>query len=990
MSRKGWLCFAITGACLSGSIPAVAQTSSGTLHGTVTDTQRGPLAGATVRVVSASTGLQREAVTNAAGLYVLNFLPSSRYVLTTDFAGFKPVRQELTVEVGQVHTRDFRLELGGREEVVEVVESAPPLDRSSPTLGTVIQASQLKELPLNGRHWASLMMLAPGAINTGEGNHLTIRFAGRARDDNNWTFDGVDATGVKDPRQESGIRLIISMDAIAEFRVSSALYSAESGSGAGGQVQLVSRAGTNRFRGSVFEYFRDEMFDARSFADTAGLPPFRLHQFGANVGGPIVKDKTFFFVNYEGLRQRQGQTFTSFVPSAAFRAAGAAASPALAPIFAAYPAGTRGTSDPNVDERVAERRTESDENSLMVRLDHRFSPRTSVFARYSVNDAVVKTPRDAGTGLRTSNVRTSNLTVQVQRIFSSSVINELRLGMNKSPLDRLDSGYFDDQFTVPGFMTITGSQRLVEDGTSFSLVDDLAIVKGRHNIKLGGEVRRIHVDVSEGRTTSFAYASRPDFLANRMNTFSSIDDPLLNGRRWYFFGYVQDDFKPRPNLTLNLGLRYELYSVAKEAEGRAKVFALDCGGFCPPGTPFYEPDWNNFGPRLGFAWAPRIFEDKTVIRGGFGIFFGPGQNDDVHAPIDSFGERFSLARADVPTLRYPIDPFLPLARSAGLAPRALDRRRRDLYSESYGLSVQQELPWRSVLQVGYVGNQGHHLFSRSFVNLIDPATGQRPLSQFSRVDMKANDGNSNFHGLQVSLHRQMVNGFLLGAQYMWSHAINDASVGGGEASEPQNVNDRRADRGNSAQDVRHTATVNWIYELPFGAGRRYLNQGGLADLVLGGWQLSGLLQARTGRALTVQLTRSSLDLPDGNTTNQRPNRVPGVPLAPPGAPSATQWINPAAFVVPARGTWGDAGRGIIAGPGLVQLDLALGKRFGIGSERSAELRWEVFNVLNRDQLGDPQTNLSAGPSFGLITAPLNRTFGTGTARQMQFMLRVNF
>lgn len=225
---------------------------------------------------------------------------------------------------------------------------------------------------------------------------------------------------------------------------------------------------------------------------------------------------------------------------------------------------------------------------------------------------------------------------------------------------------------------------------------------------------------------------------------------------------------------------------------------------------------------------------------------------------------------------------------------------------------------------------------------------------------------------------------------MWSHSINEGAVGGGEAAEAQNVNDRRANRGNSAQDIRHTLTTHWIYEFPLGRGRRYLNRGGVLEAILGGWQLTGIAQARTGRQLTISISRSSRDVPDGNTTNQRPDRVSGISLIPAGGPTATLWINPAAFAVPPKGRWGTAGRSIMTGPGLMQFDVGLTRRFPFSEGRNVEFRWEVFNLFNRAQFGNPVTNFSDGVSFGRITAPFNRTFGTGTNRQMQFMLRLNF
>src|SRR5262245_42352771 len=318
--------------------PAAAQTINATLQGTVTDSSGGVLPGVAVKLQSPSTGLSREVVTNAAGVYVFNFLPSGGYAVVAELSGFKSWRQDnIRLEIGQNLELDMKMEVGRLEEAVTVQGASPLLEYTSPAIGTVIQSSQLKELPLAGRHWAGLMLLAPGAINTGEGTHLSTRFFGRARDDNNWTFDGIDATGVKDPRQDSAARLIISTESIAEFRVSSSLYSAETGAAAGGNVQLISKAGTNQLHGTVFNFIRNDAFDAPPFGTVSDLPPFSLNQFGVNAGGPVVPQRTFFFANYEGLRQRQTQSFTRFVPSAAFRAGVTAG---LASVVALYPRGT--------------------------------------------------------------------------------------------------------------------------------------------------------------------------------------------------------------------------------------------------------------------------------------------------------------------------------------------------------------------------------------------------------------------------------------------------------------------------------------------------------------------------------------------------------------------------------------------------------------------------------------------------------------------------
>jgi outer membrane receptor protein involved in Fe transport len=963
---------------------AAAQTSTATLQGTVSDPSGGVLPGVTVKLQSPATGLQRDTVTNSSGLYVFNFLPAGRYTLTAELAGFKSVQHdEVQLEIGQSLSLDLKLEVGRLEETVRVEAVAPLLDRTSPSIGTVIQSTQLKELPLAGRHWAGLMLLAPGAINTGDGTHLSTRFVGRARDDNNWTFDGIDATGVKDPRQDSAARLIISSESIAEFRVGSTLYSAESGAAAGGQVQLISKTGTNQLRGTVYDFVRNDVFDARPFGTAGDLPPFRLNQFGGNIGGPIVPQRTFFFVNFEGLRQRQTQSFTRFVPSQAFRAS---VTPALAGVVNAYPQGTRATADPNIDEWNVEQKFTADETAPSFRIDHRLSNASTVFGRYNFDNADITSPSD--TGFTTNRLRPKNFTLQYQRVLTSTIVNELKFGYNASLRTELREGDSNAQIGVPGFVTLTGAREIVEDGRTFSVLDDLGIVRGRHNVRIGGEIRRIFVDVGEGNTTSLSYSSRPNFQSNRLESFSIVDFPVVQGQRWWYFTYLQDDIKWRPNLTINAGVRYEYYSVVKEKDGRDKVWRIACGGFCPPGTPWYDADRNNVAPRLGFAWAPARFNDNTVVRGGYGIFFGPGQNDDVFAPIDNAGSRISLERASVPSLAYPIDPFLALAATSGNTPRAVDEHRVDQYAEHYSLSFQQALPWRFVSQIGYVGNQGHHMLDRAYVNLIDPATGRRPLPQFGRVDIKSSGSSTNFNGLQASLQRPFNSGFLVGAQYMWSHAFDEGSLGGGESQTPQNVACRSCEYASTNQDIRHTLTVNWVFELPFGDGRRFAQRGALQH-VLGGWMFSGLLQARTGRPLTVSVNRGTGDLPDGNNASQRPDIVPGVSAIPTNQ-TPERWLDAAAFAVPVRGTWGNLGRNTFRGPGLFQVDFALQRRFRLGAERSFEFRVEAFNAFNRQNLANPNTNISSGPAFGRITGPLNLGYGTGTARQMQFMVRVNY
>jgi hypothetical protein len=984
MNRRNLVVFVLLG---SSSI-ATAQLDRATLGGTITDSSGAVVPGAKVELLSEATGLKRETLTNETGAYIFQQAPIGNYNVTASHPGLRSITmKDVQLGVGDNRTLNIEMPVSGTDTVVTVEGTQAALETTSPVVGTVIGTRQMREIPLNGRHWASLMALAPGAINTGDGSQQTIRFVGRARDDNNWTFDGLDATGVKDPRQEAALRLVISTDTIAEFRVNSTLYSAESGSGAGGQVNLVSKSGTNGFHGSVFEFLRNDYMDARNPFDTS-KQPFRLNQFGGNIGGPIARNKTFFFANYEGLRQRVTQTFTDNVPSAAYRSRSTI--PAVNQLLAFYPAGTSRSSDPDIDQLRANRSQSWTENSASMRLDHRFNDRNSVFGRFNIDDGVTLSPRSTIEGDRQNdNFRPSNLVMQYQRIFSPTVVNEIKAGMNRSTLHRVGSGPVPRTVTAAGFMTLNQQTGLIEVGTSYSIIDNVVISRGRHNLKFGFEVRRAHVNVADPSVDAFTvnFSSRPNLLANVVESVSTVGAAnVLGTRKTYWYGYAQDDFKIRPNLTLNLGLRYEYYSVNREVHDIYKVFDLNaCKGFCPQGTPWYFPDRNNFDPRVGIAWTL----GKTVIRTGAGIYHGPGQIDDVNTALDNVSARTSLTTLEVPGLSLPVEPYLRLASEVGVTPRSLQRDRRDLYSAQWGFSIQRELPAGFIGQIGYVGNSGVKLFARQYINNVDPVTKVRPLPAFGRMDEKRQDGKSNFHALQLSLHRRLARGINWGTEYMWSHTINDGNLGGGEGAQPQIAACRACDRGHSAQDIRHTITSNWIYQLPFGAGQKYLSTGA-ASKILGGWETSGIWTARTGRMLTIGIARSASAVPDGNTSGQRPNIVPGVSIYPAGGPTLNQWLNPAAFAIPANGTWGNAGRSIATGPGLTQVDFTLQKNTRITESKALVFRLEAFNIFNRTQAGNPGTTLTSPAAFGIITSGLNRTIGTGTSRQLQLAMRFNF
>ena len=790
----------------AGSV--VAQVDRATLNGTVTDSSGAIVLGAKIVATSINTGLHREVFSGANGEYNLPGLAIGNYTVTISHEGFKTAAfKEVELFVGQSRTLDAQLEVGALTSQVSVTAAVEAVNRTSAEIGGVVGSQQVRDLPINGRNWATLMTLAPGAINVGGGNQSSIRFVGRARDDNNFTFDGIDASGVQESPQKADARLNISLESIAEFRVNSAVYTAESGAAGGGQINVVSRSGSNEFHGGLFEFLRNDKLDARSPFDPSKIPPFRMNQFGASLGGPVVKNRSFFFVNYEAIRQSLGQTSIGFVPSAAFRAKVVAASPVLKPLIDAYPAGqTR--FDPDTDQLTLQGSNAVREDSGTVRFDHRFTDNTTMFVRYNIDDAFIDKPNGALGSRDTTAIRPSNLALQLMHIFTPRVINEAKAGMNRSAYHHPTVGNFSAGVDVPGFDSLSANALDVEVGTTFNWIDNLTVIRGRHTLKAGVEIRRIRLNNSGNAIdfASIAYASLDDFIHNAVDSVG-VDSALGIGgmRRTFWMGYGQDEFKVGPTLTLNLGLRYEYYSVMQEVLGRtAVVDVLGCRGFCPAGTPMYAPDRNNFGPRVGLAWAPSMFKGKTVIRTGFGVYYGANQNDDFSDPHESTAGRLSLSSADVPNLSFPITRFLGQASTEGVSPKAIDRTRRDLYYENWDFVIQQQLPHSFLGQVGYVGSEGHKLFDSRSDNLIDPVTKKRPLSQFGQFNVKHNDGNSNFNALQVSLQRSFTHGWLWQTQYMWSHAITDASVGAGESIAIQNAACRACDRSDSPYDVRHT------------------------------------------------------------------------------------------------------------------------------------------------------------------------------------------
>ncbi|HTD24620.1 MAG TPA: carboxypeptidase regulatory-like domain-containing protein [Terriglobales bacterium] len=992
---------------LLGSL-AQGQIDRAGLNGTVTDPSGRTLPNVHITALRNDTGLRREAVSSANGSYDIPELPVGAYSVTFAHYGFEILNIKNVVQaVGQTRTLNVTLKVAGTSEQMEVSGSAVELDQTANSLGARIERKQVEALPLNGRNWATLTTLVPGAIDAGGSNQRTVRFAGRGLDDNNFTSDGIDATNIVNQAQQPFVRLAIPTDTIQEFRIESMLFTAESGSTPGGQVAVTTASGSNQIHGDAFEFLRNDVFDARNpFDRNPHKPPFRLNQFGASIGGAIFRDKTFFYASYEGLRQTLGQTLTGFVPTRAFRAQVVAQSPVLAQIINAYPEGQTQVSR-QIAQFSGEGQQLDHENSGMIRLDQHFTDKSTAFLRFNTDEAVSSVPLGSLSDRQNTNSRPVNAVIELLHIFSPTLVNEAKAGFNRGTVIATNLGLngLPYSVSVPGFTAQNNNQTRIGVGNSFSWIDNITWVKDNHVIKAGVEVRRIQLQQGNTASGSISFLSPDAFAANQVNAASFAAALPVNGlRKTEVYGFIEDEYKLKPNFTLNLGVRYSFLNRFHEVLDRAVPFDFaTCGaqGFCGAGAEFSRPNLADVDPRVAFAWAPATLGGKTVLRSGFGIYHGDGQLDDQNLPINNEVQRFSLSRRTIPSLNFPIAPFL--ANTTGIvSPRDMDRRRKDMYVTQWGASVQQLLPQELVATVSYIGSKGTHLLTTSFINTINPATGTRQFPGFGQVEFRGNQNNSSFQALQTSLQRSFRHGLLFSVNYLWSHEIDDGSLGGGDSDFPQDPECRPCERASGDFDARHTFNANFVYELPFGSGRTYLNQPGILRGLFGAWNVTSIVGGRTGLPVNVTLSRSGSAVPDGNTQNQRPNLVPGVSLTPAGGSTIIEWINPAAFAIPAAGTFGNAPRNVVRGPGIWQADVGLGRHFVLSERVGLEFRAEAFNLFNRAQFAAPQSDFSvvsgAGSGntiqpngFGAIISTVNKgPVGTGTPRQLQFMLRMNF
>jgi len=592
----------------------------------------------------------------------------------------------------------------------------------------------------------------------------------------------------------------------------------------------------------------------------------------------------------------------------------------------------------------------------------------------------------------------NNGVVSLSHVFAPSLLNDLKLGINQTIYHQANVSPLPFGVSVSGFSSLTGSSTTDDPSKTFDLIDNLSWAKGRHVLKFGFETRWIFLNQGSSASGTLTYNSTAAFETNSMGsaTYTAIL-PLVRQRKTQYWGYAQDEWKVTANLTVTAGLRYNFFNALHALNNDDVPFDFGtCGGYCPNTDSYFHPRYDDFDPRIGIAWSPSGSKHgDTVLRAGAGIYHTDGQVDDQNLPISNTTERYTFSNTTFPTLAYPLTPFLGYAEAGGLGvvtPRDLDRNRKDDYVASWTASIQRKLPLNILATASYLGNKGTDVLTTTYTNLVNPLTGAAPYPAFGPITWRGDVGNSTFHALQLNARRAFQNGFLFTANYMWSHSINDDSIGGGESDTPQDSFCRACDKASSDDDVRQVFNLSAVYRLPFGAGKHYLSSPGIARTILGSWTLSTIATSQAGLPFNITMTRSNGSVPGDLAISgeMRPNYVPGVSLTPPGGSIPQEWVNPAAFSTPANGTFGDLGRNAFRAPGISDADLALAKDISLSERLHVRFRADVFNVFNRAQYGAPNANLSAA-NFGVITSTISSyATGRGTPREFQLSARISF
>ena len=963
----------------------------GLIFGTARDHSGAVLPGTTVTVTSTLTGLTRVEKTSFAGEYSVS-LPPGTYRISFAESGFsEQVVQRVQLSVNDKVHVDGQL-VPGSFETVTVSEGTSPTNTASSELSRVISEREVASVPLNNRNFSSLFQLSTGIVQSKPNTTTSFSYGGTSQYGYNLSLDGTDASLIETPTPADGAgtgRLnTISIDAIREFQIETGSVSAVNGRATVAIVNLVSKSGTDTLHGTAFKYFQNNYLDAlNKFASSA--TPLRQNQFGGSLGGPIFKNKLFFFGNYEGSRALIGQIITSYVPTLSFRQA---ASSVYAPYFAALPwPQTIVSSTTGVYRR--QDNAVYNENLCDGRID-KITDRSDLFVRYTLTHSHDQTP-----SLFPSNPLVYPLTQNLATVgytysFSPSLLNDVRIGLDRFNNFRNNPAYGTSNLgsiVISGILptgNTEGVLHTVDD--TYTVLDTLTYKRGGHTLRTGFEERKLDAYRQQRSNPIWTYTTAAKFNANTPDnvrlTYGHTGNTL---EQWQTGLFVQDDWRVQQRLTLNLGLRWDYFSPLFEKRGQFYNTGADpYGAFNPAGASLYNKDWNNFQPRVGFSWDIHGTQ-QTVLRGGAGVytialppfFIWNGATIDPSIPASA-----TYTPSAALNIGYPLSGRLAsananpsLAASSGLAPATVSRstiqqNERTPYTYNFNLTAEQAFGTSTLFQVGYVGSRSLKQPGAQALNLINAATGLRPNPAIGEIDLTTGIDRRNYNSLQVALRRRFLKDLSFNANYTWAKLIiygNEDAFGPGAVQDWSNPT---GSRGPGALDVRHALAIDTSWNVPIGGLNRY----NVAKQILGGWTLTNIDLMRSGypvNFLTGQDIRGN-----GFPNTQRPN-YNGAPVYPANR-SITNWFNKTAFSNPAKGTFGNVGYDAGRGPARIQVDLGIQRQFNITERYFFAFRGEAFKIPNRVNHFLPDGNINSA-TFGQITSADN-------PRQLQLSLRFGF
>jgi hypothetical protein len=1059
-------------AALLATSSVLAQ-STATVQGTVTDSKGAVLPNATVVVRNRNTSTERTAQTDSDGNYQVAALPVGVYTIEVRVQGFKTqVADQVTLEVARTVVQNFQMDVGAISEQVLVSSDVPVIETATTSVGTVINQRTVQEVPLNGRHFVDLGLLIPGSVTPPQNGFLTaplrgqgsfaINTAGNREDTVNFMINGINLNDMV----QNQITFQPSINTVQEFKADNSTFSAEYGRNSGAIVNIATRSGSNDYHGELFEFLRNDVFDARNFFERTSEPaPFKRNQFGFNLGGPLNLlhfgeggpsvfgykglNKTFFFFSYEGLRQRQGLTISGVtVPTLAQRASVTdSVIQQLLPLIPLPNVGTNGfagaaTAPVNIDQWTMD-------------MSHNISVNDRVHGYYAIQRDKRGEPTLQGNTIpgfgdtRTS--RRQIFTLNETHTFGAALVNEARFGFNRihiafvpnAQLNPLDFGIKDGVTEAIGLpqIAVTGSNFNLggptgfpqgRSDTTFVFSDTLNYLRGNHSFRFGGEWRRFYNNNTGKDTGSFTFANMAAFIAGNANAFTvTLGDVSSAIAQGALGAFVQDNYKVRPNLTLELGFRYDWLMSPTERFDRFVDYVPEVNSLIRVNNgiaPVYHTNAQNFQPRLGFAWDP--FKDgKTSVRGAYAIL--------ADQPITNLVTGNAANPPFATAVALPSNSTTKLSNAsclqgcnavpgATISPSSSDPEFDNAYIQSWNLNVQREVRQGLAVTVGYYGSKGTHLrltrnlnqtFLNAALNPVRPFPTLSPSSPIGagvpllNITFREGTGNSNYNALWVTADKRLGKGLQFNASYTFSKSIdyNSQSSQGVTVQDSFNL---RGDRGLSDFDVRHRFVISGLYELPF-KGNQFKE----------GWQLSFIEQSQTGNPVT--LLAGNVGALPGNIPAANANSLTGLATLRPDIggpvtinpqPAATgigvQWFpnlvcdprpggscpSGSSVILPVQFIngktiyhFGSMGRNVVIGPSFHNSDLSLIKRTKLSERQMIEFRWEVFDVFNHANFGQPGRTAQVGStSFGVITNTRFSTGDSGSSRQMQFALKYKF